>query len=55
MAFKDRMEGTESEVPVCPGQKTDASRPVSCQTYDGYDAYHIYKIVISLFWLMLLR
>ena len=39
MAFKDRMEGTESEVPVCPGQKTDASRPVSCQTYDGYDAY----------------
>ena len=25
MAFKDRMEGTESEVPVCPGQKTDAA------------------------------
>ena len=39
MAFEDRMEGTESEVPVCPGQKTDAGRPVSGKTYDGYDAY----------------
>ena len=28
-----------SEVPVCPGQKTDAGRPVSSKTYDGYDAY----------------
>ena len=37
MAFKDRMEGTESEVPVCPGQKTDAGRAVSGKAYDGYD------------------
>ena len=43
MAFKDRMEGTESEVPVCPGQKTDAGSPVSGNTYDGYDAFACVK------------
>ena len=37
MAFKDRMEGTESEVLVCTGQKTDAGRAVSGKAYDGYD------------------
>ena len=37
MAFKDRMEGTESEVPVRTGQKTDAGRAVSGKAYDGYD------------------
>ena len=37
MAFEDRMEGTESVVPVRTGQKTDAGRAVSGKAYDGYD------------------
>ena len=36
--LKTGWKRTESEVPVCPGQKTDAGRPVSGKTYDGYDA-----------------
>ena len=37
MALEDRMEGTESEVPVRTGQKTDVGRAVSGKAYDGYD------------------
>ena len=51
--LKTGWKRTESEVPVCPGQKTDAGRPVSGKTYDGYDAYAFEKpqesAIVSIF------